>query len=339
MRILYDNTIFALQRYGGVSRYFNEIIDHMQKRNDIEARVFKRVNWKFTKFNDLIMDAILRSNRYEIYHPTYYCSAVKKRKGIKTFVTVYDMIHEIYSARFPELDDGIEIKRSSILNAEHIICISNATKKDLKEIYKIEDRRISVIYLGISLNNAGKDFNKLPKPYLLYVGRRSSYKNFNALLEAFHALDLKKDFDLICFGGGMFSEEELTKFKKLGLEDSIKYAEGVDEELSAYYKNAHIFICPSIYEGFGLPVLEAMGNDCMVIASNGGSIPEIAGDAAMFFSPDKIDELCSCLKQVINNDRLRQEYIDRGRKRVKLFSWARTTQETYDIYKKVLDDK
>ena len=77
----------------------------------------------------------------------------------------------------------------------------------------------------------------------------------------------------------------------------------------------------------------------MVIASNGGSIPEIAGDAAMFFSPDKIDELCSCLKQVINNDRLRQEYIDRGRKRVKLFSWARTTQETYDIYKKVLDDK
>lgn len=342
MNIFYDNTIFSIQRYGGVSRYFSEIIKRITEYDDISVDVFKGLSilpHRFSKLNKILLDYKLLRHKYDIYHPTYYSSLVKKRKAIKTIVTVYDMIHELYSSKFKILDNGIDTKKKSILNADHIICISMTTKKDLMKIYNIKDEHISVTYLGMSLNNSdflSARFDKSKKPYLLYVGRRSDYKNFKILLKAFNALNLKKDFDLVCFGGGMFLKSELVEFKKLQIEDSIKYTEGSDEALCSYYKNAHIFIYPSLYEGFGFPVLEAMSNNCMVIASNGGSIPEIAGNAVMFFSPDKVDELCSCIKQAINDNHLKEEYIKRGRERIKIFSWDKTAQETYQVYKKAL---
>jgi len=342
MNIFYDNTIFSIQRYGGVSRYFSEIIKRITEYNDVSVDVFKGLSippHRFSKLNSILLDYKLLRNKYDIYHPTYYSALVKKRKGIKTIVTVYDMIHELYSSKFKILDNGINTKKKAILNADHIICISMTTKKDLMKIYNIKDEHISVTYLGMSLNNPdflSARFDKSEKPYLLYVGRRPDYKNFKILLEAFSALNLKKDFDLVCFGGGMFSKNELAEFKKLQIEDSMKYTEGSDEVLRSYYKNARIFIYPSFYEGFGFPVLEAMANDCMVIASNGGSIPEIAGDAAMLFFPDNVDELSFSIKQAINDSHLREQYIKRGRERVKIFSWDKTAQETYQVYKRAL---
>ena len=274
----------------------------------------------------------------DIIHETYY-SPVPVGRGKTRVVTVYDMIHELYSSKFKIFDNGIETKRKSILNADHIICISMTTKKDLMKIYNIKDELISVTYLGTSLNNHNfvpLIFDNFHKPYILYIGNRRYYKNFNILLNAFNMLNLKKDFDLVCFGGGRFLKEEMLEFKNLKLESSIRHIEGHDELLRTYYKNASIFVYPSFYEGFGLPILEAMGNDCAVIASNAGSIPEIAGSAAMFFSPDKVDELCYCLKQIISNNNIREEYIKRGKERIKLFSWDKTAQETYEVYKKVL---
>jgi len=343
MNILYDNTIFNLQKYGGISRYFSEIIKRITKYDDARVDLFKGLSilpHRFSKLNNLLLDCQLLLHKYCIYHPTYYSSLVKKRKSIKTIVTVYDMIHELYSSQFKAmLQNGIDIKKKSILNADHIICISMTTKRDLMKIYNIKDECISVIYLGVSLNSCDSMpliSNKPQKPYILYVGMRNSYKNFNVLLNAFNVLNFKKDFDLVCFGGGRFLKEEILGFKNLKLEGSIKYIEGSDELLRTYYKNASVFVCTSLYEGFGLPILEAMSNDCMVIASKAGSIPEIADNAAMFFSPDKVDELCSCIKQAINDSYLRQEYIKRGKERIKSFSWDKTAQETYEVYKKVL---
>lgn len=343
MNIIYDNTIFNLQKYGGIPRYFSEIIKRISEYDDANVSVFKGLSIlqrRFLKLNNVLLDYKLLWHKYDIYHPTYYSSLVKKRKDIKIIITVYDMIHELYSSKFKILDNGIDTKKKSILNADHIICISMTTKKDLMKIYNIKDEHISVTYLGISLNNSdflSARFDKSKKPYLLYVGRRPDYKNFKILLKAFNALNLKKDFDLVCFGGGMFSKNELVEFKKLQIEDSIKYTEGSDEVLRSYYKNAHISIYPSLYEGFGFPVLEAMSNNCMVIASNGGSIPEIAGDAAMLFSPDNADELSFSIKQAINDSHLREEYIKKGRERARLFSWDKTALETYNVYGKVLN--
>ena len=345
MNIIYDNTIFSIQKYGGISRYFSELIKRIAGYDDVTPELYKGLNIlprRFFRFHEGFLDHKLLRCKYDIYHPTYYSSIVKKRKGIKTVVTVYDMIHELYADRFKILDKDIEIKKRSILNADHVICISGNTKHDLMNIYDIKDDRISVIYLGFSLNDCDSSpliFNRPQKPYILYVGLRNYYKNFNILLNAFNILNLKKDFDLVCFGGGGFLKEEMLEFKRLKLESSIRHIEGHDELLRAYYKSADIFVCTSLYEGFGLPVLEAISNDCMVITSNAGSIPEIAGNAAMFFSPDKVDELCSCIKQVISDNRIREEYRKKGRERIKIFSWDKTTQETYNVYKKVLNGK
>jgi len=345
INVLYDNVIFHLQKYGGVSRYFSEIVKRIAEYDDVNVDVFKGLSilpQRFFRLHKTLFEYKLFSHKYNIYHPTYYSSLVKKRKNIKTIVTVYDMIHELYSSRFKILDSGIDIKKKSILNADHIICISMTTKRDLMELYNVNAERISVIYLGISLNNHDSTpltFNKLQKPYILYVGKRSYYKNFNILLNAFNMLNLKKDFDLVCFGGERLSKEEMLEFKRLKLENSIRHIEGHDELLCYYYRNADMFIHTSLYEGFGFPVLESMSNDCMVIASNAGAIPEIAGNAAMFFHPDKLDDLCSCIKQAINGRHLREEYIKRGRERIKLFSWDKATHETHDVYKKVLDGK
>ena len=339
MRIAYDNMIFNLQKCGGISRYFNEVIQRIKKYNDVDMCIFKGLKGRLARLNDILIGCRLNANNCQIYHPTYYSSLIKKRKGIKTVITVCDMIHELYLSGQNGCERHLLVKKMSIMNADHIICISNNTKKDLKDIYGIEDEKISVIYLGTPLENIKVMNNreaKLKRPYILYVGKRMSYKNFGVLLKAFYKLSLADDFDLICFGGGGFTNDELSEFRKLNLKNSVKYAEGPDELLHSYYKNASVLVYPSIYEGFGLPVLEAMSFNCPVIASNSSSIPEVAGDAALLFHPEDVDELCSRIKNIVNDEKTRDYYIEKGKERVKDFSWDKTAMETLSVYKKLI---
>jgi len=343
MKILYDSTIFSVQRYGGVSRYFFEIIKRISKYKDISVNTFKGLSilpHRFSKLNNVFLNCKLLKYKYDIYHPTYYSNSIIRRKHVKTVVTVYDMIHELFLPKFKELAEGIDIKKRSILNADHIICISNTTKNDLKKIYGINDDRISVVYLGVSsdgIDSGYAKFNKPVRPYILYVGRRQGYKNFGLLLDAFSRLKIENDFDLLCFGGGPFSGAESARFKELGIEKSVKHEQGTDDLLNFYYKNAFVFIMLSFYEGFGLPLLEAMANNCPVIASNAGSLPEIAQDAALLFSPENADELCSCINSMLKKHNLRSDCIKKGSLLVRNFSWDNTARETYQVYRKVLD--
>jgi len=249
------------------------------------------------------------------------------------------MIHELFSARFKELSEGIDIKKRSILNADHIICISDATKNDLEKIYGIKGDRVSMIHLGVALDCDKQNYTKFSKPvksFILYVGKRQGYKNFNTLLNAFYRLKIEKDYDLLCFGGGYFSNAELHEFRKLGLGNSVKYAQGPDELLNFYYRNASLFVLPSLYEGFGLPLLEAMVNRCPIVASNAGSMPEVAQEAALFFSPENTEELGSCINLMLKRSDLRDEYVKKGSLLVRNFSWENTARQTYQVYKKVL---
>jgi len=344
MKVLYDNIIFCAQKYGGVSRYFSEVIRRIAKYEDVVVDVFKGLSIlprRLSRFNKVLLDFKLLSHKYDIYHPTYYSNSIKKRKRIKTVVTVYDMIHELYAYKFEGINSGIEIKKNSILNADHIICISKRSKKDLQKFYGIKDDMISVVYLGVSSDEIDRahdtDFSTGNRPFILHVGNRKYYKNFNTFLKAFSISGIKNDFNLVCFGGGSFSQEEISFFKKYNLLDSVKYIEGEDSMLKRYYRKAFMLAYPSFYEGFGLPILEAMANNCPVIASNGGSIPEIAGDAAMFFYPDKEEEISLCIKRMINDNDMRNAYIAKGKERVKGFTWDKTAMETRDVYKKVLD--
>lgn len=337
MKIMYDDIIFNLQKYGGISRYFNEIIDRVRKFSGVDVGIFKGFKGRLARFNSILIGNKFKTGKYDIYHPTYYSCLVKKRKDIKTVITVYDMIHELYLGGGNQFSSGIVIKKQSIINADHLICISKSTKRDLQKIYDIEDDRISVIYLGAPLAMQGlKTYNIPYKPYILYVGKRGFYKNFSTLLNAFYNAKINMDFDLLCFGGEEFSKEEMSEFKKMKLESSIKYVEGPDDIMQLYYENAHVFVYPSIYEGFGLPVLEAMAFGCPVIASNTSSITEIADNAAMLFSPEDVEGLSGCIKKMIGDKSMRQDYIEKGKKRCMDFSWEKTADETLMAYRKVL---
>ena len=339
MKILYDDTIFSLQKYGGISRYFSEVMPRIKKYNGVEVSVFKRLGRKLTRFNNLIMDYQLNLSKFDIYHPTYYSNTVKKRRNVKTVVTVFDMIHELYLYPIKIHRDGIPVKKQSIMNADHIICISENTKRDLRKIYNIKDEKISVIYLGKpeGLTIPSKNINQLlSKPYILYAGNRSfPYKNFKTLLKALSLLRENNLIKLICVGGGKFTKEELSEFKKINVAGAINYLEFSDEILQPCYANAIALIYPSLYEGFGIPILEAMTFGCPVIASNVASIPEVGGDAALLFSPDSPEELSNCIRKIINDDVLRNEYIEKGKIRCKEFSWDKTAVETFNVYKKI----
>lgn len=337
--------VFYLSKYGGIRRYFSEIIKRISLYDDTRVELFTGFNIlprRLARFNRAWLNYKLKTTQYDVYHPTYYSPNVIKRKNAKTVVTVYDMIHEMGLMKYPGIEKEIEIKKRSILNADYIICISRTTQQDLEKIYNINNDRVSVIYLASFSINGKKKSNKetdiSKRPYIFYVGNRDFYKNFKILLAAFHQLNLKKDFDLVCFGGRKFSQEENNEFKRLGLDRIVKRISGDDYLLQQYYDNAYFFIHTSYYEGFGLSILESMDNGCPVIASRSGSVVEIAGDAALFFSPDNVDELCASLKTIIGNNAIRDEYIKKGRERVKNFSWDKTALETYSVYKKVLNN-
>lgn len=340
MRILYDSTIFGLQKHGGVSRYFTELIWRIRQRHDASVHLFKGLKGKLSRINPLLLDLKLRPGKFDIYHPTYYSRSVKKREGVKLVITVFDMIHELYFRNLKNFQKDILFKKKAIYSADHIICISHNTKQDLLKIYGTDEKRVSVIYLGSPVRQsetARGDFELPKRPFILYVGKRQAYKNFSLLAKAFSLSDRSRDFDLICFGGGEFTQEELSEFDRMKLKNATKYASGSDELLESYYKHALAFIYPSLYEGFGLPVLEAMAFGCPVIASNAASISEVSGSAAMLFDPLSADELRGCIDEMLVNAQLRRDYIGKGKIRAGEFSWDKTAEETASVYKFLLN--
>jgi glycosyltransferase involved in cell wall biosynthesis len=169
------------------------------------------------------------------------------------------------------------------------------------------------------------------RPYILYVGNRDGYKNFALLLDVFNS-DFRNDYDLICFGGKKFSTKEESMIKELGIQKEVKYVTGDDNLLYTLYKNAFCFVYPSLYEGFGIPPLEAMAAGCPVIASNSSSIPEVVGEAGLLFDPKSKESLTSSIYRLIHDENERSRLIQKGLLRTSKFSWDNTAKQTYDIY-------
>lgn len=356
MKILYDHQIFSNQVYGGPSRYFIELIKELIKLNDkptiiapINQNIYlKDINSQFKKefflkikkknfltkiVNDLFSNYYFRNSIYDLYHLTYYddCFFSKKPKTI----TVYDLIHEKFMTEF-KLNSFP--KKKIFENIDHFFCISTNTKKDLINYYNIDDKKITVTYLANSLKPRIVEKFSLDKPFLLYVGSRKRYKNFELLIKSFSFCEkIKKEYDLVCFGGGEFIRQEIENMKNLSINlDSIHNVQGSDQILSSLYSSAEALVYPSKYEGFGLPILEAMFFGCPVIASNASSLPEVCGDAAITFSPNSSEELINCINKISGDSEFKKELIKKGYEREKSFSWKKCALETNKIYKKLI---
>lgn len=365
MRILFDHQAFSRNSYGGISRYFSELYAHYLcgnldvnvlapihrnvflnsiANNSVYGKYLKEYPPKTTrlilKINQLISNAVIPIMRPNIIHQTYYGGHFYSANGSVKILTVYDMIHELIPSEISPTDQTSRLKLLSVNDSDHIICISQNTKSDLMNFFNIPESKVSVVYLGCDLGKLGeksersKSFNGA-RPYVLYVGNRSGYKNFKVLLEAYGALNLYKTHDLLIFGGGFLNDIELDMLDKLGIpHSSIKHEYGEDSLLTSIYKNAEVLVYPSIHEGFGLPPLEAMANLCPVISSSSSCMPEILGDGAIYFDPTSYEDLMIALMQIIDSRDNRTSCIQKGVERSRLFTWESCSNATLEIYKR-----
>jgi glycosyltransferase involved in cell wall biosynthesis len=196
-----------------------------------------------------------------------------------------------------------------------------------------------VTHLGFKDFSSFKEYKKKTfsdKKYLLFVGRRAIYKNFNALLKAYSSSEeLMKNFNIIQFGGNKFSKEEIELIKSLKIDQSnIIHLNGNDKTLFDLYSNASALILPSLYEGFGLPILEAMSIGCPVVCSNTSSLPEVAGSAVKYFDPKNYEDIKEAIISVVFSSTYKNELIKLGYDQVKKFSWEKCAKDTLKIYKK-----
>jgi len=288
----------------------------------------------------------LQAQDFDVFHPTYYqpyfLKYLKKRPYI---VTIYDMIQETYPDNFDRRDPAPAWKKRLVEDATQIIAISDNTKKDIVKFLGMDPDRIQVIHLASSFNpekdpplpRLGGEKN-IPEKYLLFCGNRFSYKNFTFMIKALSPV-LKKEVNmhLVCAGGGKFTDSEKKLIREIGLVSRVHNFPADDATLVQLYNNAYAFIFPSLYEGFGIPVLEAFSCGCPALLSNTSSLPEVGGDAALYFDPVDGASLADSVERIIADESIRANLIARSRERAKLFSWEKTAAMTKKVYETALE--
>ena len=370
IKVLIDNQAF-MQRYGGVSRIFAELIrlsgvDRNEKvlmnaplffsenENLHQYNLVPNTNLNFIrklkfrgkgKFINLInfqnkrlIIKALKKNEFDVFIVTYYDTYFLRYLNRPFVLTVYDMIHELFPEMFPN-DETAENKKKLILTASRIIAISESTKTDILRLYpQISADKIDVIYLNDSIIPESQKLT-LPEEYILFVGNRIKYKNFNLLLEAFLEIKLKyKALKLVCAGGAGFSRSEIKSIRSMNLANEVLQIDFRNNELYQFYKNAKLFVFPSLYEGFGIPVLEAMRSGCPCLLSNSSSLIEIGAQAAEYFDPcDKYD-LIEKISRLLKDDSRRTKLAELGLIRAQQFSWEKTYQLYLEAISQSLND-
>jgi glycosyltransferase involved in cell wall biosynthesis len=366
MRVFYDHQVTSLQDAGGVSRYYLELVRALLRTGDVNADLlfgFTRSVLPFTKLRpdarvtnwpsllrpgyarygvNEALTAVLAPfrGRFDVYHAGYQ-RVLPYIRSSAVVVTHHDSTPQ----RFPHLfRDAAAIHkrlRKVYERADRIICISESCRTDLLEYFAIEPERTEVIYHGFT--PLPEDDGEWPdelspeRPYLLFVGARHSYKNLPTVLRAL-ALQKDSELRLVVAGGGPFSSEETELIEQLHLNERVRLIPRVsDAVLSAAYRNALMFIYPSIYEGFGFPPLEAMHTGCPAVVSRSSALPEVCGDAAFYFDPSSVEELAALIAKLRDDDRLRLSKREAGRAQVMKYSWERSAAQTINVYHKAIE--
>jgi len=364
MKIYFDNIIYELQRVGGISVYFYEItrraLDAGYDLRFIEQGAAKDNIYRkkiFIPGDKIIRERSLplMARRYlpiqspidgnSILHSSYY--RVSGQKDIVRIVTVHDFIYDLFR-KGPARYANVLQKRLAIDSADGIICVSENTRKDLLRLNgAVAAKKAKVIY-----NGAGDAFYRLKdgeeprlpvgwrdniirRKYILFVGLRGNYKNFTAAVEVLKKLN---GYRLVVAGGG-----PLSKGESIMLENELpgRYTwlgNMESSELNILYNHAHCLLYPSSYEGFGIPILEAMQAGCPVVTTNKASIPEVCGEAGLMV--DQIDPY-EFIKEILKleNISFRREIVEAGLRQSRKFSWDRAFSETMEFYREVYERK
>ena len=355
--VVYGPEIWSLQNEGGISRYFQELIGGLSI-NGIQGKIltqsntnsrFKEINVPNFEVKQLTtgpkvsreIDALLElAGDSSIFHPTYYSNNLKSiHTNTPTVITVFDMISELYPQKKPRFRKVEDVKRLSVENSDLVLSISEQTKRDLIELYGVAEDKIVVTYLGSNLHSIPqtKSVTDVKGEFILYVGKRSGYKNFSNFIRAYsQSKTLNRNFIIIAVGGGKFESDEISELRKLGISQKVTQVDANDSQLAMYYRSAACLVYPSLYEGFGLPPVEAMSLNCVVIGSSGGSIPEICKNAAQYFDPTSIDSIEHVVSTTLSDAQKMEHMRKLGQKVAESFTWEKTASDTLEAYKSLI---
>ena len=371
MRIFYDHQVFSLQDAGGISRYHYELTRYLSRITEVRTEIAMGFNASVLPFsglrnerttihswgtrlrpgmarygcNEIVCSAIaLRRGQVDIYHPTLYrrMPAVSARRVV---VTHQDCGHEMFPHLFRNPARVIRSKRHLFAQADAIICASESSRRDLLKFYDVPERKTCVIYHGLTRlprdAKVEEQFRRgIARPYVLYVGSRTQYKNFTGLLRAFAASHAADDFDLVAVGGGPINADELALAKELRIAQTLTvYPAPSDALLAEAYAHATLFVYPSLYEGFGLPPLEAMSLGCPALVSRCSSLPEVCQDGAFYFDPEDPDSLSNRLSEVLGDAVERARMVERAAAIARRYDWNTCGQRTWALYQACLQGR
>lgn len=346
MKILFDPLVFQLG-YSGMRRYYSVLYNGLLdagieivfpekspfSKEPIEKKFLDEVlPEKAKRFVDKLSFYRTRKNYYRAlseleYDLVYITSPAFETDFLnhiqkKPFVmTVHDTM-QISRGLHTFIDEPRDTLALGYLakHAERVASVSEYTKNDLCKKYLVDRSKIQTVYLANFLNSEAEEIQDLPKKYILNVGTRNGRKNFLEWIKAVSPFLIKRP-ELYVIVTGALTEYEQYFFRKLGVSKNILSKEEItDPQLVTLYKKAMCLVYPSLYEGFGLPVIEAMANGCPVIASNCTSIPEVAGSAALYIDPMEPESMLNALENFIENPVLQNELSEKGRKQSEKFS-------------------
>lgn len=371
MRIAFDSNVFTLQKYGGVSRYLVRLGEELLREGNA-VRVFgwlhtnrhltdsgmRLTGMRYVKCfprltrrmahhaGDLLGGWEMRRWQPDLIHESF-CHARRVGPGsVARVCTIHDLIHELYPEYWGRMDRTPEYRRKTLERCQAVICVSESTRRDLLRLVDVDPAKVHVVHHGFDHISAAGGLSPAEEvelaavvraPYLLYVGARYCYKNFQGFLRGLAHSSVRREFRVVAFGGGAWTRVESDLINQLGFsEGEVVQLGGSDALLHKLFLRATAFVYPSIYEGFGFPPLEAMARGCPVIASNASSMPEVIGNAAEFFDPSDIHAIGDALEAVVTSRERREELVKCGYERLQAFSWGKCASETMDVYQSVM---
>lgn len=371
MKLIVDGVIFTSSPYGGISRVFNNILPLMcdldpqlkvivffLKKSGIQIPKHKQITyinlkniyhlrpwrlWKphYVDIQQFFLKLLIGNSKNKIWFSTYFTRPQFVWKG-KEVVFTHDFIYELYPDLMPVSQAVIHTKSEAINAADMIFCNSNTTASDLQKFYDVPSSNIIVSHLGFDkvfrLRKDTLSIDILPYRFILFVGKRNYYKGFDTLLAAFSEWSKTHDFKLVLVGPPLSNAEKST-LNELTIEGKIVVFDNPEDDvLCDLYNQATALIYPSIYEGFGIPLLEAMACGCLIVASRIPSTVEVAENVPYYFEPGDIDSLTRSLNELVSLDD-RKTKIEMGLQRASYFSWEKTALIIYNGVKKLDSEK